>query len=155
MRKFLQSHLNLVDSCAMVKTDSNLAFKLGIFHQQLLRIGFNALLINVNLFSFKGNATRLSNIMRDQLVSGKDTAVYWVEHVIRHNGTKHLKLASQGMPFYQYFMLDVMLLLAVVCLVVCLVVTIVLIYSLVILKRTVKRLVWGAPESVTTHLKSQ
>jgi len=112
---------------------------------------FDAITTIVNNPSFKGNATRLSSIMRDQLVSGKDTAVYWVEHVIKHNGTKHLKLASQDMPFYQYYLLDVVLFVTAIGLVV----TAVLVYILVLLKRLVRRLVCGAPKSGTDHLKSQ
>lgn len=53
----------------------------------------------------------MSWMMRDELVNGKDVAVYWIEHVLRFNGTNHLKLASSNMPFYQLYLLDVGLLL--------------------------------------------
>lgn len=62
---------------------------------------------NVCLYSFKGNATRISRLIRDELVPSKETAAYWIEHVIRHNGTKHLQLLSKHMPFYQRHLLDV------------------------------------------------
>jgi glucuronosyltransferase len=45
--------------------------------------------------------------MRDQLMPGTDIAVYWIEYVIRHGDTKHLKLSSRNMPFYQRHLLDV------------------------------------------------
>ena len=45
--------------------------------------------------------------MRDVQVSAKDTAAYWIEYVLRQNGTKHFKMSSQNMPFYQYYLLDV------------------------------------------------
>ena len=38
---------------------------------------------------------------------GKDVAAYWVEHVLRHGGTKHLQLSGKDMPFHQYYLLDV------------------------------------------------
>jgi len=40
---------------------------------------------------------------------GKDIAVYWIEHVLRHGGTKHLQLASKHMPLYKRYMLDIAL----------------------------------------------
>lgn len=58
------------------------------------------------LFSYRGNATRLSKLMRDELLPGKEVAAYWIEHVIRH-GTKHLQPAGRDMPFYQRHLLDV------------------------------------------------
>lgn len=61
------------------------------------------------IYSFKGNATRLSNLVRDELVPGKDVAVYWIEHVLRHGGAKHLQLASKHMPLYKRYMLDIAL----------------------------------------------
>ena len=66
------------------------------------------------IFSYKANATRLSRLMRDELVSGKDLAVYWIEHVLRHKGSKHLQLAGKNLPFYQRHMIDVILFVAVV-----------------------------------------
>jgi hypothetical protein len=59
------------------------------------------------MHSFKNNATRLSRLMRDELMPAKDIGAYWVEHVLRHKGTKHLKLAGKDMPFYQRYLLDV------------------------------------------------
>jgi len=52
---------------------------------------------------------------------GKDVAVYWIEHVLRHGGTKHLQLASKHMPLYKRYMLDIalfLILLSVVVLVI-------------------------------------
>lgn len=70
----------------------------------------------VTLRSFKENTRRLSFLMRDELVNVQDKAVYWIEHVMRFNGTKHLKPTSQKIPFYQLYLLDVGLLLVLVCL---------------------------------------
>jgi len=48
--------------------------------------------------------------MRDELVPAKNVGVYWVEHVLRHNGTAHLQSwANKEMPFYQFYLLDVFL----------------------------------------------
>ena len=47
--------------------------------------------------------------MRDELLPSKEIAAYWVEHVLRHNGTNHLQYPSKDMPFYQLYLLDVWL----------------------------------------------
>jgi glucuronosyltransferase len=59
--------------------------------------------------SYRSNATRLSNLLRDEMVPAKDAAVYWIEHVMRHGGAKHLQLSSRNLPFYQKHLLDVWL----------------------------------------------
>ena len=58
-------------------------------------------------FSYKENVMKLSQLMKDELVPAKDVAVYWIEHVLRHGGTKHLQSKAKDMPFYQLYMLDV------------------------------------------------
>ena len=45
--------------------------------------------------------------MRDELLPAKDIGAYWIEHVLRHKGTKHLQLAGKDIPFYQRYLLDV------------------------------------------------
>ena len=45
--------------------------------------------------------------MKDQLVPGKEMAVYWLEHVLRHGGANHLRPRSKDMPLYQIYLLDV------------------------------------------------
>ena len=47
--------------------------------------------------------------MRDELVPAKQVAAYWIEHVLRHGGTKHLQSRAREMPFYQIYLLDVAL----------------------------------------------
>lgn len=36
-----------------------------------------------------------------------ETAMYWTEYVIRHKGAPHLQSAAVGMPWYQYYLIDV------------------------------------------------
>lgn len=45
--------------------------------------------------------------MRDEIVPGVDTAVYWIEYVIRNGGTKHMQSSSKKTPFYQLYLYDV------------------------------------------------
>ena len=48
-----------------------------------------------------------SLLMRDEIIPGREMAIYWIEYVIRHGSTKHLQLAGKDMPFYQRYLLDV------------------------------------------------
>lgn len=57
--------------------------------------------------SYKSSMQRLSSIHRDQPARPLDTAVYWVEFVMRHGGAKHLRLASHDLNWFQYYSLDV------------------------------------------------
>lgn len=36
-----------------------------------------------------------------------DVAIYWVEHVIKHKGAKHLQHAGLKLNWYQYYLIDV------------------------------------------------
>jgi len=47
--------------------------------------------------------------MQDEMKPAKEVAVYWIEHVLRHGGTKHLQSRAKDMPFYQLYLLDIWL----------------------------------------------
>lgn len=70
------------------------------------RFGFlvNEILTNPK---YRENAQRRSKIFHDRPQKPMDTAVYWVEYVIRHKGATHLRVAGIRMPWYKYFMVDV------------------------------------------------
>ncbi|XP_069697453.1 UDP-glycosyltransferase UGT5-like [Periplaneta americana] len=61
---------------------------------------------------YRENAQRLSRIYRDQPLSPLEQAVYWTEYVIRHKGAPHLRSAALDLAWYQYFLLDVIAVLA-------------------------------------------
>lgn len=46
--------------------------------------------------------------MHDQPLKPLDTAVYWVEYVLRHKGAYHLRSAALDLTWYQYLLLDVL-----------------------------------------------
>lgn len=52
--------------------------------------------------------SRLSSITKDKPMSSIDTAIWWVEYVIRHNGAPHLRPASLDLTWYQYYMVDIL-----------------------------------------------
>ncbi|XP_075218155.1 UDP-glycosyltransferase UGT5-like [Lycorma delicatula] len=59
--------------------------------------------------SYKEKMACLSNLMKDRQNSPLDTAVWWVEYVLRHNGAPHLRPASLDLTFYEYYMLDILI----------------------------------------------
>jgi glucuronosyltransferase len=67
---------------------------------------------------------KLSRAFRDRPQSALDTAIFWTEYVIRHRGAPHLRSAAVDLPWYQYMLLDVIMVVTV---------TIILITSVTIL----------------------
>jgi glucuronosyltransferase len=61
---------------------------------------------------YRENVQRLSRIFRDQPLTPLEQAVYWTEYVIRHKGAPHLRSAVLDLAWYQYFLLDVIAVLA-------------------------------------------
>lgn len=49
---------------------------------------------------------KLSSAFNDRTMTPLNTAVYWAEYAIRHNGGSHLKSQASKMPLYTYLMLD-------------------------------------------------
>lgn len=57
--------------------------------------------------SYRNNMKRLSVLHRDKPMHPLDTAVYWIEFVIRNKGASHLRTDSYKMPWYAYHSVDV------------------------------------------------
>ncbi|KAH1021650.1 hypothetical protein HUJ04_011141 [Dendroctonus ponderosae] len=55
----------------------------------------------------KTKAKDLSERFKDRLVSPLETSIFWIEYIAKHKGGQSLQSASIAMPFYQYFLLDV------------------------------------------------
>ncbi|CAG9764168.1 unnamed protein product [Ceutorhynchus assimilis] len=61
----------------------------------------------LNNATYKQNAQKISELFKDRSFTAMDTAIYWIEYVIRNNGTRHLQSASKTLPLYQYYLLDI------------------------------------------------
>ncbi|KAM6986258.1 UDP-glucuronosyltransferase 2A2-like [Aplochiton taeniatus] len=66
--------------------------------------GLNAV---INEPSYKESMMRLSRIHHDQPMTPLETAVFWIEFVMRNKGAKHLRVASHELNWFQYHSLDV------------------------------------------------
>ncbi|XP_035692833.1 UDP-glucuronosyltransferase 2C1-like [Branchiostoma floridae] len=64
--------------------------------------------------SYKEKANQISTHLRDQPQSPMERAVWWIEHVIKHGGLPHLRSRAPELPFYQYYLLDVIALIVAV-----------------------------------------
>jgi len=64
-------------------------------------------------YRYRENAQRLSRILRDQPRTPLEKAVYWTEYVIRQKGAPHLRSSVLDLAWYQYFLLDVIAVLAI------------------------------------------
>ncbi|XP_041450335.1 UDP-glucosyltransferase 2 isoform X2 [Drosophila obscura] len=54
------------------------------------------------------NAARYrQNLLLDQRSTALETAIYWTEYVLRHNGAYHLQAPARNMNWSQYYLLDV------------------------------------------------
>lgn len=70
---------------------------------------FHALLEVLNDPSYRMNMQRLSSLHRDQPMKPLDTAIFWIEFVMRHKGAAHLITESYKLPWYSYHSVDVIL----------------------------------------------
>nr|XP_043883144.1 UDP-glucuronosyltransferase 2A2-like [Solea senegalensis] len=66
--------------------------------------------------SYRENMKILSDLQKDQPIKPLDSAIFWIEYVMRHKGAPHLKSESYKMSFIQYYSLDVIAFLLLLCL---------------------------------------
>jgi len=55
----------------------------------------------------KASVEKQHRLFMDRPQSAQDTAVWWIEHAMRHGGGKHLRPASLELSRVQYYLLDV------------------------------------------------
>ena len=68
---------------------------------------FFNVIIRSCFFSFKRNARRISRLMRDTPRTPLEKAGDWIEYLLRHGGAQHLRAQVFNIPWYQYYLLDV------------------------------------------------
>nr|XP_057944413.1 UDP-glucuronosyltransferase 2B1-like [Doryrhamphus excisus] len=56
--------------------------------------------------SYRINMQRLSRLHRDQPLTPMDSALFWIEFVMRHKGAGHLRTESYKLPWYAYYSVD-------------------------------------------------
>ncbi|XP_054737744.1 UDP-glucosyltransferase 2-like [Anastrepha obliqua] len=69
-----------------------------------LKNGLQQLLYNS---TYRDAIKRISRIFRDRPMGPRETALYWIDYVIRHKGARHLRAAGLDLKWYQFYLLDV------------------------------------------------
>ncbi|XP_072223042.1 UDP glucuronosyltransferase 5 family, polypeptide E1 [Leuresthes tenuis] len=57
---------------------------------------------------YKENMIKLSQIHHDKPIKPIDSAIFWMDYIMRHKGAAHLRTESYKLPWYAYYCLDVM-----------------------------------------------
>ncbi|XP_073985134.1 UDP-glycosyltransferase UGT5-like [Rhodnius prolixus] len=89
---------------AIVTAEIGHTLQYGDITEESLKKTLNTLL---NDPKYKKNALRISKAFNDRPLSALDTAIYWIEYVIRHNGAPHMRSVIKHLTWYQYYNLDV------------------------------------------------
>ncbi|XP_067620064.1 UDP-glucosyltransferase 2-like isoform X2 [Eurosta solidaginis] len=66
----------------------------------------NAIVEVLNNPKYTQKIQQISRRYHDRPLKPLDTAIYWTEYVLRHEGAAHLRVAAQDLNFIQYFSLD-------------------------------------------------
>lgn len=59
------------------------------------------------IFSYMEKMELLSQLFTDRPQHPMDTAIYWLEYVIKYKGAPHLRSAALDLTWYQYLLLDI------------------------------------------------
>jgi len=59
----------------------------------------------------------LSRRFKDRPNTPKEEVIYWTEYVIKHKGAHHLKTAALKLSWYQYFLVDILIIIVLIALV--------------------------------------
>ena len=77
-------------------------------NQSGIQIPFHWVNYSVAVFSrFKQSAMRISRLLKDRPRSPLQETCDWIEYVLRHGGARHLRAQVFNIPWYQYYLLDV------------------------------------------------
>ncbi|XP_064634136.1 UDP-glucuronosyltransferase 1A1-like [Lineus longissimus] len=113
------------DQVMNAKTITTLHFGLNIrmkdLTKSLLVSSINSLVSDV---SFSRKIGAASRIFRDQPMDPRQTAAYWIEHVMKY-GADHLQSKTNEMSWFRILMMDVLFVVCVVFLVLCVLIAVV------------------------------
>nr|XP_036672845.1 UDP-glycosyltransferase UGT5 [Drosophila suzukii] len=103
------------DQALNIKAGQAAGFAIGLDYrtisEDLLKSALNELLTNRK---FKTNMDKASRIFRDRPLGAMDTAIYWINYVIEHRGAPHMVAAGVHLRWYQFYLLDVSLIILII-----------------------------------------
>lgn len=71
--------------------------------EDMLRMAIDKVFNDTN---YRDNAERMSEHIKDNPIKAIDKAAWYVEHVIKTDGAKHLRIAATMLPFWQIRFID-------------------------------------------------
>lgn len=81
-----------------------------IKHQEITKESFTSIINELTSDnSYSNEANYESAIFKDNLAHPMDEAMFWVEHVAKFKGAKHLKSHAVKLSSFQYLLLDIVL----------------------------------------------
>lgn len=98
---YCDQHLNMKKA---VQSGTAISLHFPSITKEMLKESLENLLQNS---SYRNNIARISNIFHDRPLNARDTAMYWIEYVIRHKGATHLRSAGLDLKWYQFYLLDI------------------------------------------------
>ncbi|XP_016953738.1 UDP-glycosyltransferase UGT5 [Drosophila biarmipes] len=105
------------DQALNIKAGQAAGYAIGLDYrtisEDLLKSALTELLTNP---MYKTNVDKASRIFRDRPLGAMDTAIYWINYVIEHRGAPHMVAAGVHLPWFQFYLLDVCLILLIVTL---------------------------------------
>ncbi|KAK5638283.1 hypothetical protein RI129_012578 [Pyrocoelia pectoralis] len=83
---------------------------ISLDYTKLQKEDFKSAIIEViTNHGYKKKLKKLAELASDQPMTGIERAIWWTEYVIRHKGAKHLRSPYLDIPFYQYYLMDIIL----------------------------------------------
>ena len=105
---------NILDALNAIINDTRYIRLLPIIHLSI-QMKFNFIVYAIKfLHRYYDNKQKLSEKFKDRPMTPQQSIVYWTEYVIRHNGASHLKSPAFRLYWFQFLMLDVVLIFIVI-----------------------------------------
>ncbi|XP_044755334.1 UDP-glycosyltransferase UGT5-like isoform X4 [Coccinella septempunctata] len=114
MEEAIMNHIPLIglpffaDQPANAIMMHNKGFGVHLDHTKLTKEKFKETIMEViNNPKYKQRSVEIADLLTDVEMTGLEKVVWWTEYVIRNKGAKLLRNPIRDLPFYQYYLLDV------------------------------------------------
>ncbi|XP_052854405.1 UDP-glycosyltransferase UGT5-like [Drosophila gunungcola] len=99
---YCDQHLN-------INQGKKAGYALGLDYQTLNAVELRESLLElIENPKYRNKMKEVSRIFRDRPLNAMDTAMYWINYVIEHRGAPHLVAAGVELPWYQFYLLDIL-----------------------------------------------
>ncbi|CAH1993762.1 unnamed protein product [Acanthoscelides obtectus] len=102
----------IADQTRNIRRLSEEGAAIGLDHTTVTKEEFkNAIIEVISNPKYKENVKRLADIWVDHPLPSLNRTIWWIEYVIRHKGTKHLRSPTADVSWFEYLLVDVILVL--------------------------------------------